>query len=327
LAKTEAQLAITTQTPDSFTPNTCTRRSSQYQLPAMTTPYPRASSVLGHTATNIPMDLDEPRGVSAAIDMPKNGSPLLHTDLFTSFDEGADSNMTFHWTNQSLTALEPLDRLLLNQPQLAHQSGPEEYLSPTDLNLLHNHYFESVYFSFPFLNRDRFVAESTGNGSSAVSALVYAVALAGCSHSPRESNRQSACYNLARNYAERCEREDCLKDLNFLQALLFIGRFEAMSQKLERGWLTLGRAAMICRLLRLHLTDEAVHGQDVQSVETPSSSPLFTADPVILEERRRTFWGLYILQSYLKTRTGWECQLGDVKVRITILYHSRLCRS
>lgn len=138
------------------------------------------------------------------------------------------------------------------------------------------------------------------------------------------------CYNLARNYAERCEREDYLNDLNFLQALLFIGRFEAMSRKLERSWLTLGRAAMLCRLLRLHRMDEAGYGQGMQNGETQGGSLLglpHTEDPVLLEERRRTFWGLYILQSYVRTRTGWQCQLGDVKVRIALPYHSTLCRN
>jgi len=352
LAKTEAQLALTTSrsplsvrsqsrsevressisskwtgTPDSFTPNTCSRRSSQYQLPATITPNSQLASLLEHTATTTPMDLGNSREINAAIDMPTNGSSLLDTDLFTSLAEGAESHMTFPWANQPLMALEPLDNLLLNQPQSLPQSGSEEDLSSTDLSLLHNHYFDSVYFSFPFLNKDRFTAESAGGGSPAVSALIYAVALAGCAHSPNDPYRQSTCYNLARNYAERCEREDYLTDLNFLQALLLIGRFEAMSRKLERSWLTLGRAAMLCRLLRLHRMDEAGDDLGMYNGEASGGSLLslpHTEDLVLLEERRRTFWGLYILQSYVRTRTGWQCQLGDVKVGIALLYRSTL---
>jgi hypothetical protein len=355
LAKTEARLALTMPTPpppvrpqsrsevtepassskwigtpDSSTANTSSRRSSQYQLPATTTSHAQLASILGHAATNTPTDLDSTRGMSAAIDMPTNGSFPLDTDLFTSFTEGADSNMTFAWTNQPLMPLEPLDNLLLNRAQSAHQSGPEEDLTLTDLDLLHNHYFDSVYFSFPFLNRDRFVSESRGSSSPAMSALVYAVALAGCAHSANDSERQLTCYELARDYAERCERENLLHDLNFLQALLFIGRFEAMSRRLERSWLTLGRAAMLCNLLRLHRMDEAQYGQGTHNGEAQGGSLAgltHTEDPVLLEERRRTFWGLYILQSYVKTRTGWQCQLGDVKVRFALLDHSALRRN
>ena len=295
LAKTEAQLALTAQ-----------------DLSTTTTPHAQPAPILGQTAAST-------REMSAVIDAPTNGSFVPDVDLFTSFAQDMDSNITFDWMNQPLTALEPMDDLLLNQPQKASQSGPEEVLSPTDLSSLHDHYFESVYHSFPFINKDRFMAESTGSGGSAVNALAYAIALAGCSHTtPEDSKRQSKCYNLARDYAERCEREDCMSDLNFLQALLLIGRYEAMSRKLEKSWLTLGRAAMLCRLLRLHRMDEASQHPSAQNEEIQSGSMFslpHTKDPVLLEERRRTFWGLYILESYVKTRSGLQCQLGDVKVR------------
>jgi len=307
LAKTEAQLALTAQ-------NSSTK----------TTPQAQPTPILQHTAASTPMDLDNMRETSAVIDAATNGSFVPDVDLFTSFPEGMDSGMTFDWMNQPLTTLEPMDDLLLNLPQKAIQSGPEEDLSPADMRLLHDRYFESVYYSFPFVNRDRFLVESTVSGGPAVKALVYAVALAGCCRTtPEDSERQSICYRLARDYAERCEREDYMSDLNFLQALLLIGRFEAMSRKLERSWLTLGRAAMLCRLLRLHRMDEVSHDQSTESGESQNSS-LFslphTEDLVLLEERRRTFWALYILESYVKTRSGLQCQLGDVKVRNVNLY-------
>ncbi|OHE97150.1 hypothetical protein CORC01_07591 [Colletotrichum orchidophilum] len=344
LAKTEAQLALNNtprapsmvrpqsrsdvgeqaissrwpETPDPITPNTSSRRSSQYQLPAVTASHTQILPAPGSSVTSTPMNMDKSRKMSAVIDLPTNGSSLLDIDLFTSFTEGEDTSMTFDWTNQPLAALEPLDNLILNRlsPQSLPHNGPEEDISPAELSILHNHYFESIYYSFPFLNRDRFLSDSTGGSGPAVSALVYAVALAGCAHSPKDPNRQSTCYTLARNYAEKCERDGGLNDINFLQALLFIGRFEAMDRKLERSWLTLGRAAMLCRLLRLHRMDESDDDDQSQDDSSPSG-PLSclppTDDPVLLEERRRTFWGLYILQSYVKTRTGWQCQLGDVK--------------
>lgn len=265
------------------------------------------------------MDVDKSGEMSALIDIPTNGSDLLDTDLFTSFTEGADSDMAFAWTNQPLTALEPFDNLLLNRPPSLPRSLSEGDISSANLSALHNHYFESVYFSFPFPNRDRFMAEATGVGGPALNALVYAVALAGCARSPIDLNRQSTCYNLSRDYAEKCEREECLGDLNFLQALLLIGRFEATDRKLERSWLTLGRAAMLCRLLNLHLMDQVEEDERMQHEGGPGGSLMSlprTEDQVLLEERRRTFWGLYILQSYVQTRTGWESQLGDVKVRM-----------
>ncbi|KAK1658028.1 hypothetical protein BDP55DRAFT_760271 [Colletotrichum godetiae] len=236
--------------------------------------------------------------MSAAFDLPTTNSSMLDIDLFTSFTKGEDTS-----------------------------SSPEEEISPAQLSTLHNHYFNSIYLSFPFLNRDRFLADSTGGSGPAVSALVYAVALAGCTHSPKDANRQSTCYSLACNHAEKCEREGGLNDINFVQALLLIGRFEAMDRKLERSWLTLGRAALLCRLLRIHRMEEGDDSEPSQDDGGPSG-PLSrlppTDDPVVLEERRRTFWELYILQSYVKTRAGWQCQLGDVKMSSQGLLRSDL---
>ena len=76
---------------------------------------------------------------------------------------------------------------------------------------------------------------------------------------------------------------------------------------------------MLCRLLKLHRMDEVSHDQSMESGESQNNSVFslpHTEDSVLLEERRRTFWGLYILESYVKTRSGLQCQLGDVKVRI-----------
>ncbi|KAK2612302.1 Depudecin biosynthesis cluster-specific transcription activator dep6 [Conoideocrella luteorostrata] len=338
LAKTEAQLALNTprartasvslqsrsdatapaipsRWPDPLgpvTPDTGSQRSSQYQLP--TTTAARVQSVPvspAKPAASNPMDLDGPRNMDTVIDLPANCSPTLDMGLFNT---GADSNMALDWTSQ-LTALEPLDNLLNRlSPQSLPHSGTEEDISPAELNTLHSYYFESIYFSFPFLNRDRFAAESMGGGP-AMNALVYAVALTGCAHLSTHHNKESTCYVLARNYAERCERDGQLNDMNLLQALLFIGRFEAMDGKLERSWLTLGRAAMLSKLLGLPQMDQA-GGDEVQVSGSQDDSSLSlpeTTDQVLLEERRRTFWALYILQSYVKTRTGWECMFVDIK--------------
>nr|BAZ95820.1 cpaN2 transcription factor [Curvularia pallescens] len=318
LAKTEAQLALNTSappplvqpqlrsegiqpatstgwigTPRSVTADSYSRRSSQYQPVASQSHGP---SVLGTTANNNAIEPDDVGEANIDNGLSTDVSSL-DPDLFTSCDEGAESNMSFAWANQPFMALEPFDNMLLNPPESAPLNGPHEDLSQTDLLLLHERYFEFVYLSFPFINKDRFMAEKTDTHSPAISALVYAVALAGCSHFPQDHNRQLMCYKLARNYAEKC-------------------RFEAINRKLERSWLTLGRAAMLSKLLKLNEMDANETEQGIDNDERQSGPQLalpHTEDPVLLEERRRTFWGLYILQSYLRTRTGWECQLEDTK--------------
>jgi hypothetical protein len=74
---------------------------------------------------NTPINLDHTTGLDAATDTAVNSSIL-----FTSFTDGADTNMLFDWTNEPLAALEPLDDVLLNQHQSCLGIGPEEDLSP-----------------------------------------------------------------------------------------------------------------------------------------------------------------------------------------------------
>ncbi|KAF5019509.1 hypothetical protein F66182_8486 [Fusarium sp. NRRL 66182] len=270
LAKTEAQLALNTPKPTSSV-------QSQPEAVEQAISWPRLeiSGPIGNSAADTMRELAESGDTRVAADMPTYGPSLLDIDLFTSFAEGEGSNIGVDWTHQPLEALEPLDDILLNRlsPQQIPHSASEEEMSLAELSTLHEHYFSSVYFSFPFLNRDRFLAESKSSTSPAMSALFYAVGLAGCSHPPQGFDEQSSCYTLARNYAEKCERD---------------GRFEAMGRKLERSWLTLGRAAMLCSLLNLHQMDQNNPDGGPPQNSGPNSLCLpYTDDQVLLEERRR----------------------------------------
>nr|ART35030.1 putative Zn2Cys6 DNA-binding transcription factor [Fusarium verticillioides] len=313
LAKTEAQLALENPRPRTGSVTSHLQPPSTTTAPVLPSRVSSVPGSVGPSTGRNPMELESHRNMGTAIDLPTNSSSMLDIDLF---NPGADSNMAFDWCNQ-LTALEPLDNILLTRlsPRSLAHSGTEEEVSHAELNSLHKYYFESIYFSFPFLNQDRFAAESMGSGL-AISALIYAVALAGCAHSSTSQSKESTCYVLARNYAEKCERDGQLNELNLLQALLFIGRHEAMAGKLERSWMTLGRAVMLSRLLGLPYMDQRNEGDGFQDSQSHDGSELNlpeTTDGVLLEERRRTFWALYILLSYVKTRTGWQCMLSDIK--------------
>ncbi|KAF5664284.1 putative DHA14-like major facilitator ABC transporter [Fusarium heterosporum] len=241
-----------------------------------------------------------PRAPSSTLDPLVDSSIMRDIDLFSA---GADTNMTFEWQDQS-TSLDPLDDLLLGRlsPKPLPYSNMVDEITRTELSTLHNYYFDTIYFSFPFLNQDRFFTEVQGD-SHAIKALSYAVALAGCAHSAQQS-KQAICCTLARESAERCEKDEQIENLNFLQALMFIGRFEALEGKLENSWMTLGRAVMVSKLMRLAHMDRLDGSGRCQDALT---------DQVLLEEKRRSFWALYILLSYVKTRTGWQSMLGDAK--------------
>ncbi|KAF4467094.1 Transcription factor, partial [Fusarium albosuccineum] len=119
-------------------------------------------------------------------------------------------------------------------------------------------------------------------------------------------------YAITRKHLNTCEMDDIgesFANLNVLQALLFLLRYEIMASQLTRAWMTLGRAIRLASVLNLQKLDSSVPAhENVPGLHVVL--PL-TADPVLLEERRRAFWCLFILETYVKTRSGMPCQLGQ----------------
>lgn len=314
LERTEAQLALSTiKTPQpslpSMTPSSIPSRHEIQPEPSAT-PY---SQVLPQPA---------PSTVTSGgqgVDPGNSAGSLFDVDIFNTLNDGTDTEMMFDLTSEPLEALEPLENLLLH-PNPAHVSSretPDKEIPLSELRTLHDAFFETVYFSFPFINKDRFLSDVCSSTQLSEHALVYAVALSGFNHPTRDTQGQALCYDLARSYAERCERRGDIHTISFVQALVLIGRFEAIDRRLELSWLTLGRASLACQLLNLAQMDQPGNASQQQGQSSSNGcQPGLpqTDNPVVLEERRRTFWALYVLQSYVRTRAGWPCQLGDAKV-------------
>ena len=143
-------------------------------------------------------------------------------------------------------------------------------------------------------------------------ALQYAVGTLGAALSPCHEHVPQRYYGESRKYLEMCEIDEDeaqFANLHVFQALLLLLRYEIMASKITRAWMTLGRAIRLSSVLNLHKLDDVMPVDGIVSglhVKLPS-----TTDPVILEERRRSFWCLFILETYVKTRSGMSCQLGQ----------------
>ncbi|KAL2672457.1 hypothetical protein Neosp_013168 [[Neocosmospora] mangrovei] len=187
-------------------------------------------------------------------------------------------------------------------------------LEPLDKEwtVLHRLFFEFVYHSLPILYQDRFFEEMAMQPHPRpLLALGYAVALVSAAISPPHQHLQKSYYALTRKLLEECEMEGDgaeFANLNIFQALLFLLRYDIMSSQITRAWMTLGRAIRLASVLNLQNMDTRDRvGGTVPGlhVELPP-----TEDLVLLEERRRSFWCLFILETYVKTRSGMPGQLG-----------------
>ncbi|KAI1132337.1 hypothetical protein F5Y10DRAFT_261322 [Nemania abortiva] len=279
-------------------------------------------------ASQVAMDVDLPP--PGAANMPNIADPdqAADLDLFANFTDSIDysaAGLGLDWVSMAMPIplLESTASPTMTTPA-SHATSfgvQETEVASRHLTTFHRNYFDIVYFSLPFLTEGRFTAELASNPSSpSVLALSYAVALVGCTVSLKHTHLLDAYYSTARNYAEQCEREvdeGGAANLNLFQALLFIIRFEITDRRLTRAWMTLGRAVRLSKLLGLHRMDSDANeyspGPDLH-LSLPA-----TKDVLLLEERRRSFWFLYILESYVRTRTGVDCELGDAhKLRVRL---------
>lgn len=135
---------------------------------------------------------------------------------------------------------------------------------------------------------------------------------------PEYAHLQSSCYSNARKYIELCERDDDetnFMSLNAFQTLLFIIRYELTKKDFVRAWMTLGRAVTLAQILNLHHIDgvDATRRQRTgsQNNDIETGYVLDVRDPASMEEIRRSFWSLYIFESYGSVRTDRPCTLDE----------------
>ncbi|RYP76534.1 hypothetical protein DL770_007205 [Monosporascus sp. CRB-9-2] len=194
-------------------------------------------------------------------------------------------------------------------------------ISPENLNSLHQVFFESFSPVMPILARSRFSRDLEVNpGAAAVKSVSYTVALLAISLSEPHRHLEKTCYILARRYIDECECDevaDSLGSINFLQALLFLTRYELNNRSCARAWLTLGRANLLARMVRLDEMDQpgapALAESNLPHVQLPA-----THDLVELEERRRCFWALYILEGLSTIYSGNLGVLEDAQLLVSL---------
>lgn len=179
----------------------------------------------------------------------------------------------------------------------------------------------------PIISETRFLSElSTNPPSKSISALKYSVALLSAALSSQYQHLRENLYTLVRRQIEDCEMDSdttVFSNLNTFQAFLFLVRYEIMSSNITRAWMTLGRAIRLSNVLRLHKMDSLESLDDL--VPGLHVSLPFTDDQCLLEERRRSFWLLFVWETYVKTRSGMESQLGPISVSYSRGESSCLC--
>lgn len=203
------------------------------------------------------------------------------------------------------------------------QSGHQQRTdSKPELNASsYDTYFDCMHRCYLFIDRTRFMdAASSPNQTLAFVALKYAVALHSTSLADPGSPNAAALYRAARSSLEAAETEKpgSLSELPFIQTWILIIIYEFRHVDFFRAWMTAGRAIRLAKALHMHMMDAPSPCQ--QQTRRPGFEPTMspTCDAIEIENRRYTFWTVFMIDWYGSART--ECEMTfDYKEVSTLL--------
>ncbi|KAI0433932.1 fungal-specific transcription factor domain-containing protein [Xylaria sp. FL1042] len=165
-----------------------------------------------------------------------------------------------------------------------------------------------------------FLHENFFNTLSVKLPMVNPIAALGALSTRDYSYTAEMCYNLSRNLLEKCERHDDSSNvinLSFWQSCVLLCLYEFRRPNSVRVWMTLGRAIRLTKILGL---DGSEH--DNNHAQAAGSSILLPLPPassrVALEERRRTFWQVYLLDGYTAMRINSIPSLDGCQIQVPL---------
>ncbi|KAK8029896.1 hypothetical protein PG993_011187 [Apiospora rasikravindrae] len=178
-------------------------------------------------------------------------------------------------------------------------------VSPGMMQVYHDRFFAIFHPIMPFINRTRFQSEMTELlPSIEVQALSYAIAMLGTLSMLDQGSSTDHCYEQARSLLDVCERQEdggSLTNINMLQACILLTLFEFKRPNFARAWMSLGRAIRLVKIMGL---DQVGIKPVSENWGLTQDNSLTSEAAPYAEEKRRTFWVLYIFDSFASVRTN-----------------------
>ncbi|KAI0909792.1 fungal-specific transcription factor domain-containing protein [Ustulina deusta] len=160
-------------------------------------------------------------------------------------------------------------------------------------------FFDVFHPVMPIISRSRFQRQLAEDPSSIqLQALSYAIGALGALAVPELGIPLDSCYHQARHLLDLCERqEDKAKfaDIRMVQACIFLSLYEFRRPNPARAWVTLGRAIRLGQVISLDTSENHTGWSSYSGQFSPLSPP---SGPEEVQERRRTFWLLYLLDGH-----------------------------
>ncbi|KAL8349605.1 hypothetical protein RB598_005122 [Gaeumannomyces tritici] len=168
---------------------------------------------------------------------------------------------------------------------------------------LHNWYFFNQQDIVPMLHQARYLqAFHSAPHMRPPMCLQYALWAVAANGHPRYQSYCDVFYRRARQYLEADELRgvgEHFITVPHAQAWIFVATYEARCLMLTRAAMSCARAVRLCNLMGLHRLDDPEYEMQMMPTILPAQSWLE------LEERRRTFWAAFCVNSHVSIYSGW----------------------
>lgn len=186
--------------------------------------------------------------------------------------------------------------------------GMFEVPPPSDvIDEMHTNFFQKQQTFIPLVHPARYLkAYHSAPHMRPPMALQYAVWAMAALDMDKYSAFYDPYYRRARQYLEADELKgvgEHFITVSHAQAWILIAWYEARNMKFTRSAMSCARGLKLCHMMGLHSLDQPDYL--VQMIPT-IPQPQNWAE---LEERRRTFWGAFCVDSHASIATGWPSMI------------------
>lgn len=211
----------------------------------------------------------------------------------------------------------PSDTMFSNsQSSLIPMDLEEPYPTDDVVERLVENYFEVMHPFYPFINKHRFY--STYSSGKMKPHLLYAILMTGASLSDTPLfHLQEEMYLRCVKYVNKSEMKDFGREiltLEYIQANLLLSVHENRIGCFPRAWITIGKTIRAVNQCNLHDTESGAGRK--HRMQCLSDKP--EVGPLYMEEKRRTFWSVYVLDKYYSAASGWPSGLRDEDIKTCI---------
>ncbi|KAF3008031.1 hypothetical protein E8E14_004046 [Neopestalotiopsis sp. 37M] len=174
-------------------------------------------------------------------------------------------------------------------------------------------YFDKCHEGSPMIHCSRYMTALRCRSASQQPPLFlqYVIMATGATMDARHASLATSLYQQARKLAEADEVEDSGVDqpsVAHAQCWLLLANLEAQNAMFARSYLSLGRSIRFAQLLNLHQLDQVDHRQTLFCHHSPPR------DWIEREERRRTWWVIYVADRLVFATSGMPALINDDQI-------------